>query len=150
LHWDRAAPATLPNSDNTRSAGRNPACQSYRPTLPEWHERTASSQSDRTAHIAPRDVQCPTLVEPDFAHPRLAIRNWAAVPTGVAAHSVTVERLAQLGGPRVHLLVDDFLECGHGQDWRCLHFTAFAEWESGYNVVMCGRTLPLPAGAHQE
>jgi hypothetical protein len=62
-------------------------------------------------HVTPRHVESAALVVSNLTDPELAVRNRAAVPTGVAAHPISVELLVKLA--LANVIVDDFSKCWH-------------------------------------
>jgi hypothetical protein len=50
-----------------------------------------------SGNITPGNVKRATVIETNFADARLAIRNWATVTTGIAAHTIAIHLLPKSG-----------------------------------------------------
>lgn len=61
-----------------------------------------------SAHISPRNVKLPSLIEADFTHPCLAFCDWATVSTGVAAQPIALDGFVQFAF--ADILIQDFAE----------------------------------------
>ena len=70
------------------------------------------------ADIAPGYIERSSPVVPDFADPRLAVGDGAAMSAGVAAHAVAIEFLIEVS--LANFLIDDL-----AQGWHKLYFTGW-------------------------
>ena len=67
-----------------------------------------------SGYVAPRNVELPVAIEADFADSGLAFGNRAAMPAGIAAHTLSiVENFVQLRISLSNALIDDFAQCRH-------------------------------------
>ena len=116
---DRAAPARSPNSGSRRSAGRIRACRSCKQRagigVVEWFLLDGVALHSR--RVAPGNLQLAPLVEANFADPRLALRNAAAMAAGEAAHPVAVDLFVKFA--LANLFMNDFAQCTHTFNAKC-------------------------------
>jgi hypothetical protein len=73
------------------------------------------------AHVSPRHKESAALVVSDFTDPKLALRDRAAVPTGVAAYSISVELLVKLA--LANVVADNISKRRHSVP--CVYFRPF-------------------------
>jgi len=73
-----------------------------------------------SADISPGDVKLAGLIEAHFADPRLALKDWAAVPAGEAADAIALYRLVKFS--LAGMSVQDFAESGQGGNDSCYYF----------------------------